>query len=40
MAIMANAEFGPKTLKVLLAYAKANPDKVLAGTPGQGGSGI
>lgn len=39
MAIMANAEFGPKTLKELLAYAKANPDKVLAGTPGQGGSG-
>lgn len=39
MAIMANADFGPKTLKELIAYAKANPDKVLAGTPGQGGSG-
>lgn len=39
MAIMANAAFGPKTLKELLAYAKANPDKVVAGTPGQGGSG-
>ncbi|WP_395708111.1 Bug family tripartite tricarboxylate transporter substrate binding protein [Reyranella sp.] len=39
MAIMANADFGPKTLKELIDYAKANPDKVLAGTPGQGGSG-
>ena len=36
MAIMANAEFGPKTLKELLTYAKANPDKALAGMLGQG----
>lgn len=39
MVIMANGEFGPKTLKELIDYAKANPGKVMAGVPALGGTG-
>lgn len=39
MAIMANGDFGPKTLKELIEYAKANPSKVMAGVPALGGTG-
>ncbi len=34
--LTARADFGPKNLQELLAYARANPGKLTLGTPGQG----
>ena len=34
--LSARADFGPKNLQELIAYARANPGKLTVGTPGQG----
>lgn len=39
VGIMARTDFPPKTLKEMFDYAKANPGKVTAGVPSQGGTG-
>ena len=39
LIVAAHPSFPVKDLKELIAYAKANPDKVNAGTPGNGSLG-